>query len=447
MDRGISIIRRLRARLSPKSEEGSLLIEVLIGAVLVTSIAGAVLTGLAGAEDTGSRNKARTESAALAQQDQERMRAMAVDDLSNYHASRSVDVAGAPYTVVSDSEWVRDSSGVVSCTNDASQAQYMKITTTVNSTLNQDTPLRQTSLVSPPRGTFSVTSGTAAVQVVDRDQLPLENVRVDMSGPQTLSDVTNSLGCVVFGFIPEGPWSLQISSLGLVGWDGTSPYASDVGVVGGATVLKKIELDQPSSITTAFDTKVGNAAPVAARSKNKSVSNSKLPSPGAKVYSVSSPALTITANSLFPFADGYGVYAGGCVANNPTLYDNDYFSTVGTASFVVTNPGAGSNVTARMPAIDLTATNAAGTALQNARVFVTAADTPCANTFAMQLTNVSGKLPEPGFPFGKYTVCVDDNNKHKVSATIVNTDPAGVTPPIATFKVPTGSPQTSNCAP
>jgi hypothetical protein len=419
----------------------------MIGAVIVVSVTSAILNGLEGAEDTGARNKARTESAALAQQDQERLRAMAVDDLSNYHNTRTVSVAGATYTIESRSEWVRDSNGVVSCTNDSTNAQYMKITSEVSSFYNKDTPLRQTSLVSPPRGTFSSTSGTAAIQVVDRDQNPLPNVRVDLSGPDNLSDVTNELGCVVFGYIPQGPWTMQVSSTGLVGWDGTSPYKSDVGVVAGATVLKKVELDQPSSITANFDTKVGAAAPVVAKSKTMSVANAHLPTPGWKSFSGgTNPVVSITGSSLYPFADGYGVYAGGCNANNPALYDSDYFTTVGTAAFVVPTPGAGSTVTARMPAINLVVKNAGGTVLQNARVFVSQTDTGCTTqTFPMQLTNSSGALPEPGYPFGNFSICVDDNNKHKVSGTAVtNTNPAGTT--TTTITLPTSSFQTSNCA-
>ena len=211
MDKTRSLLHALARRLRLNGQEGSLLIEVMIGAVMVVVISGAILNGLAGAEDTGERNKSRTVSASLAQQDQERMRAMPVDELSNYENTRPVDVSGVTYTVVSDSEWVRDANGIVSCTNDSTQAQYMKVSSTVSSEISKEAPLTTTSLVSPPRGTFSVTSGTAAVQVVDRDQNPLPGVRVDITGPDSLSDVTNDIGCVVFGFIPEGPWKLEIS--------------------------------------------------------------------------------------------------------------------------------------------------------------------------------------------------------------------------------------------
>jgi type II secretory pathway pseudopilin PulG len=425
MNKPRSLLCRLSRRLRLSAQEGSLLIEVMIGAVMVVVISGAVLNGLSGAQDTGERNKARTESAALAQQDQERMRAMPVDDLSNFRDTRNVNVAGVNYTVESRSDWVRDANGIVSCINDQSQAQYMKITSTVNSEISKNAPLTQASLVSPPRGTFSTTSGTAAVQVIDRDQNPLPNVRVDISGPQSLSDVTNDLGCVVFGFIPEGPWTLEISSLGLVGWDGTSPYKSDIGVVGGATVLKKIELDQPSSIVAAFDTKLGAAVPVPAKSKSISVANSHLPSPGWKAFNQATSNLTVRADGLYPFADGYGVYAGTCEANNPAKYDSDYFSTVGTQAFVITPPGGTSTVLVRKPAINVEVQNSAGAKLPGARVKVTTSDANCTETYPVQNSDALGALPEPGFPFGSYNVCADDGAFHRAEKAVVNTNPDG----------------------
>jgi type II secretory pathway pseudopilin PulG len=113
-DRIRFILRRLAARLDVRSQVGSMLIEVMVGAILVVLTSAAVLDGLNGAQDTGQRNKARSVSASLAQEDQERMRAMPIDDLSNYHDSRTVSVSTAPYTVDSRADWVRDSTGVVS---------------------------------------------------------------------------------------------------------------------------------------------------------------------------------------------------------------------------------------------------------------------------------------------------------------------------------------------
>ena len=64
-----------------------MLIEVMIGALILAITTTAVLNGLDGAQKTGGRNKARSVAAALAEQDQERMRSMPVAQLLPYIAT------------------------------------------------------------------------------------------------------------------------------------------------------------------------------------------------------------------------------------------------------------------------------------------------------------------------------------------------------------------------
>ena len=213
-------------------------------------------------------------------------------------------------------------------------------------------------------------------------------------------------------------------------------------------MLKKIELDQPSAIRAAFDTQIGNAAPVVAKAKSISVANSHLPSPGWKAFGVALPSISLTADKLFPFADGYGVYAGSCEANNPGLYDPDYFATVGSSAFTITPPGGTSTVDVRVPSINVRVTDAADNPRPLARVFVKNSDPGCAETYPMQTSDTAGAMPEPGYPFGKYTVCADDAAGHRAQTAVGavdNTNPAGTNAatPIV-LKLPVTS--TGNCA-
>ena len=59
-----------------------MLIEVMVGALILAITTTAILSGIDGAQKTGGRNKARSVAAALAEQDQERMRAMPVASFS-----------------------------------------------------------------------------------------------------------------------------------------------------------------------------------------------------------------------------------------------------------------------------------------------------------------------------------------------------------------------------
>ena len=94
------------------SQQGSLLVEVMVGTLVLGITTLAVLTGLDGAQDSGARNKSRSEYSALAQQDIERLRSKPITALSNLNETRTVRLGSVDYTVTSETEWVRDASGV-----------------------------------------------------------------------------------------------------------------------------------------------------------------------------------------------------------------------------------------------------------------------------------------------------------------------------------------------
>ena len=151
-----------------------------------------------------------------------------------------------------------------------------------------------------------------------------------------------------------------------------------------------------------------------------------LPAPGRRVFSASSPQSTLSANTLFPFTSGYGVYAGSCASDDPTNYAQN-------PSLVTPGPGAGVAVTVREPAINIAVTRG-GAPLSGAHVVIKSTASGCTEGGAAT-TNAQGALANPGFPFGPYSVCADDGLR-TVTATVQNTSPAG------TATVPLGVPTT-----
>ncbi len=398
----------IRNRLA--SQTGSVLVEVLVGTILLALTTAAVLDGLDGAQETGRKNKDRSAAATLAQQDLERLRSLPPAILNGLNETRTVTVANVPYTVVSRTDWVVDASGVASCVSSNTQSEYLLLKSTVHSPASVDAPVSASSLLTPPVGAFGANTGTAAIKLTDRDGEPLEGVTVTLSGPGSEAGTTNDLGCAIFAFIPIGDWTVQVGG-GLVNWSGETPAESTVTVAVGKTSLTQMELDTPASLRASFVTPAGAAT----QYKAVSVANAKLPS-GLRAYTWSPASATRDVEGLFPFHDGYGVYAGSCKANNPAVWDSDYFQTSGFG-FASLDPGEMLEpVNVVVPQLRITVRRVSGQTAQTftqAQYYVKERDTAyqCTATIDSQSVGTTPVAPnythvfDVSVPFGNYEVC------------------------------------------
>jgi type II secretory pathway pseudopilin PulG len=395
---------------SLSSQHGSVLVEVLVGTILLALSTAAILDGLDGAQETGRKNRDRSAAATLAQQDLERMRALPPTVLADLDQTRTVTVASVPYTVVSRTSWIRDASGEVTCTTDETDAEYLKLSSTVTSPASTDAPVTATSLLTPPPGALGANKGTATVKLTDRDGEPLDGISVDLdqdSGTGFENHTTNEVGCAIFPFIDAGEWTAEVDG-GLVTWSGEAPAESPVTVAALKTSLTQLELDVPASLRAQFVTPEGAAATW----KSISVANAKLPS-GVRTFTSATAGASRDATSLFPFHDGYGVYAGTCKANNPAQWDPDYFETSGGVGFASLDPGELLEpVQVVVPQIQITVTRS-GAGFSQARVYVKERDTSLQCTAVID--NVTGTASGSNsytsyaftvpVPFGNYEVC------------------------------------------
>jgi type II secretory pathway pseudopilin PulG len=414
---------RLRARLTTAyaagrsrllAERGSVLIEVMVGAVVLSIAAVGLLNGLDGAQGTSGKNKARSVAAALAEQDQERMRSMSVKDLVGYSQTRTVTVRGVDYSVQSTGSWAVDNGGPISCSNNSKTAANIRIVSAVSSNATKGV-IDEASLVTPPAGSFAAGEGRAVVKVLDRNAAPIQGATVNLTGASSFSGTTNSLGCVIFPFVAQGGYTATVSGLGLVDWQGNTPATKATSVTAGTSTLTSFEVDASADIRANFDTLVGGTLVANATVKSQwlTVLNSKL-TVGFENFEASptgSPNALVTASPLFPFVDGYGVYAGKCTTNNPALAPTNT-----PASLQVFTPTPGQIMTTprvRVPAINVRVLQVDGTTLQAGAVITVKTADGCAMTFPTQLSNSAAPaapltpagMPQPGFPYGTYKVC------------------------------------------
>ena len=92
----LPITPRMKRPALSDGEAGFALIETLVSAALLVVIAVALLTAAERAASTSLEGKGRSVAAAIAEQDQERLRAMPVTALSNYHPSSRTVPARLP---------------------------------------------------------------------------------------------------------------------------------------------------------------------------------------------------------------------------------------------------------------------------------------------------------------------------------------------------------------
>jgi Tfp pilus assembly protein PilV len=412
-----SAIAAGRARLG--AERGSALIEVMVGAILVAIASVAILNGLDGAQATGAKNKVRSVQATLAQQDIERMRSIPVTALSNLNQTRTVTVANVDYTVVSKTSWVSDRNGVVNCSDNAAQGEYLKLSSTVTSPASGSRPVTQTGLLTPTVGQLSASSGSATVKLTNRDGLPLAGVSVSLSGPSSRSATTNALGCAVFGYIPSGTYAVAVT--GYVEID-SNPAADTLVVYPGRASFGQMEVDRAATVRANFVAPSGTTFITSAQRvwESITVKNANLVT-GKRTYTRTTAPIRNTfvdGAGLFPYTDGVAVYAGTCAANDPSVGDprayswgTSYFDTDAPNGWTALSPGdTQRNVNVEMPSLRVkvyrsnTTTNFVYASLR-----VTPTDAGCSAGIPTTTATFAGKRPHDFdmlLPFGQYSVCV-----------------------------------------
>jgi Tfp pilus assembly protein PilV len=449
-------------RLRLSDDRGFAMVEAIVAAMLLVMVALGVLKGLDTAGQSSGREKARSTAAALTEQDQERLRSFRAVDLANYDETRTITVNNVDYTVQSQVDWIRDSTGgTQSCNNNATQADYMRITTTTTSNLVNTpiAPITQSSLVAPPVGAFGANEGSLGIQVNNRDGVGAEDVMVTITGPTTVSNPTNSAGCAIFAYVPVGNYTASVNTPGWVDKGGNQSTSVGATVSNGTVNVKNLDYDQAASVDANFVTEtLGGTTDVPATTTQLSAANPGVPSgplapfAGERVWDPTGGALgMITATGLFPFADGYNLYGGGCPGADPTKNDPDYFTTVGASSVVSVDPGAASPAAkVQLPSINLrvlyNGAPLASTYRGSTRIVATQTSPGCTTNpekfaFAGPSTDSQGWMLNPALPFGSYSVCVESlvpgsgTTTKKRSVTVNNYYFHGVKPPDATSPV------------
>jgi type II secretory pathway pseudopilin PulG len=407
-----------------RDQEGFIIIEVLVSAIILALVAGAVLTLITATTRGAASQRDRAVAYDLAQADQARLRTKQITTLNGLEElnekpialpGKATTINGSVYNVESRGKFVNNGAGGVSCTAENDTPDYIELTSTVTSpALNS--PVTIQSVVSPSTGSLDTTHGNLSVRTINAKGDPVSGVSVSLKGT-AYARTTETLGCANFADIPNGPKTIIFKGGSLVNPEGKTEIEVPVEISGRQTTHEEMEWDKPGKLQPEFvyaqpGTGKLLAAPVDSMSvalTERSMTLTPFGTPGG------TRSATPLAEKLFPFSKSkYTVYAGSCASNNPNPDGTKTGNNVGIGSIEVP-PGGLGTAQIQVPALELTVENGSKP-LAGAKVTVTDESSGCKfggsavkRTFT---TNEGGHLArkengatEGGLPFGIYKIC------------------------------------------
>jgi Tfp pilus assembly protein PilV len=420
---------RTPARSPSNAEQGFVLIEILVSALVLAIAAGGVVTLLNATGRAGAEDRRRSEAYAVAQEDQARLRSMQLSSLNRLNENRTVTLNGSTFTVNSTGVFVNDSTGSTTCTQGSASADYVVVGTKVTwpGLGGRPAPTIK-SILSPANGSLDPSHGTLSVTVKNAAGAAIPGIGLSGNGPSTFTGTTDSTGCAMFPDIPAGTYTITPTGIaaGLVDQDGKAAGPFTVGVVGSSTNSAPRLYDVPGKLKeVTFKTRKADGTIIDSAADSIVVFNTGMttgktfgtpgaPTPGTPIETRKNP-FEMSTNLLFPFASPATVYAGSCGTNNPNpTGEASPPGAAAMASVQITPSGLAAGVTLQLPALYIKAwtgknSSSPGSAFNGADVWIR--DEKCASGSTSVTreysTDSTGGLANPGLPWGTYEVCVD----------------------------------------
>jgi prepilin-type N-terminal cleavage/methylation domain-containing protein len=435
-----------------KDDSGFTIIEVLVAALVVASLAAATLYAYGGASKASGAQRSHSQASAVAQQEQETLRSQSPTTLATYVATphtASFTSAGTTFSTSTSAAWVDETTGGAACTGSANITRYLRLTTTVTWTAPGGTKTYVSrGLVGVPSG-----GGRLVAQVYDRNKDPESGVTFTVTPPSgpNFSATTGAAGCAEWDYLTPGTYTVAISRpTGGNGWvdkTGNPAPTQTATVTDGLLNTVSFDFDQSATLTTRFYTQYAavmapwcpgpslpcpiNYAPANSGSDRITVSNASM---GAnRIFGVAgTDAATRTTSGdgapvspgLFPFTTPYTLYPGLCVPTGGVY-------PAGLSISATPAPGSNTTVDMRMAEFDINATyrttsGGAYVAANGARIVLDrqggASGGGCpAVRLPDRTTNSTGDMPFSGVPAGYYDVCA----QLTVSGATYRVNPAG----------------------
>jgi Tfp pilus assembly protein PilV len=395
------------------AETGDTLIEIVVSAFVLGLIVIGTLAGLNSTNRATALDRSRSQADALAQQDEDQLRSQPIkklDELEGHPETKTVTENGTVFTINTTAEYISDATATTSCTSSSPKADYLQTRSEVTwPSIGAGKPVVETGVISPPADSALI------VQVTESGSAPVKGAEVRATGPTpALSNYeleTSADGCAIVA-LPPGGYELNASKIGYVdpNWykntDEDAAVTRSVYIPAETTSPKEsYYLAKPGEIEVHFVT--GSTA-TAISGDSFVAFNSGMSEPKI-IGTVGTYAATVASEKrVYPFKSKYTVYAGTCEADLPTK--NGQSSN--PEEIIPTEPITA--VSVYEPAVKIKVMSGTGPGAANEGTLVTGgagSTTDGCGAKRSFATTPSGALPNPGLPFGKFTMCVGYNNR------------------------------------
>jgi prepilin-type N-terminal cleavage/methylation domain-containing protein len=377
-----------------RAEEGYTLIELLAALTVFAIVFAAVSFGIASALNVNRNNRSRSTAAYLATQQLELVRSNfdgAPQGLTtcppptpNTNDPTAVcSPVPAPYTLRQQVSWIAAGSTTSSCdVPPGSGLAYKRVTVQVTwPNMAGVAPVASQTVVTPQFGLYDTTDGHVAVQLSDRDGDPLSGQVVNLAGSTNATQRTQD-GCAFFAFLTAGAYTVTPAAAGYVDRQGEQP-ALGTSVVGGQVTKVLATYDLAATLQITLRPPAGAFVPDGIA---VTVANDHLDADTKQFAGSGSPR---TVGPLFPYADGYSVWAGDCADADPVYHGG------ARGPILPTDPGGTSSGSADLDAVEVIVQDRNGNAVVGAQVqAVNQAGTGC-STAGRTLTS-PGAVTGPG---------------------------------------------------
>lgn len=402
-------MRQRWSRLRAAPEGGFSLVEMLAALIVFALIAMAVSTSFIRGIDLGRTNRERVAAANLAAADLDLARDTDVTALAGSQAltKRTETVDGRTYYVSRQVQWVsKNATGGPCDGGSGSRLAYLRVDANVTwDRMSGVKPVTSSTIIYPKVGSFDLNTGNAGIKVTDHTAAPVSNRHVTLTGVSgtagTYSQVTASDGCAFFGYLPAGTYTATLSDAGYVDMKGSSTPTVTLAVQVGQTAAYAFDYDAAATLRVAFKPyDAAHPAPTGLRLRlgnpNGVFTNGVLPT----VYGPSAGS-SIDVGSLYPFDNGYTVWAGSCTDADPGVANR------GSAAVVT----SGQLTTAEAPlgAVDIV-TKTAANLPKGVQLYAVHANDVTTNGCAtgevipLGASNTGTGLAQFGLPYGTWKI-------------------------------------------